>query len=94
MSQRKTASKKKAPAQPAPAEETHDEPVAPEAEVPAASPEPAEEPPKPTRGPTAKKVKCFHCQWEGQVSDLGHDPCQDKNIYCPNCGRSDGIHDA
>jgi hypothetical protein len=49
----------------------------------------------PTRGPSAKKVRCrqYACGWTGIRAEMKVDPRLKKPHYCPKCGHSDKISD-
>lgn len=49
----------------------------------------------PTRGPLAKKVRCFNegCGWSGVLAEMKVDERLKRPHYCPNCGYSSKIED-
>jgi hypothetical protein len=68
-------------------------PVEPEVPTQPAEPEAPVVEKVPTRGPTAKRVRCEHCGWTGRQAELLVDRSTEKPHYCPapGCGRSDAI---
>ncbi len=49
----------------------------------------------PTRGPLAKKVRCFNegCGWSGVLAEMKVDERLKRPHYCPKCGYSSKIED-